>query len=107
MEASSTKTARKAEASAPQAEPRAKESSGPTWKRQHGRVQAAVWSHDQNGKTRHTVAITRSYRDAKAGQWRNVHYFDRQDLKDVHAICDEAEQYLLELEGMTQVVGED
>ena len=45
-----------------------KDSSGPIWKTQHNRVQGAMWKHDQSGKTRYTVSISRSYKDEK-GKW--------------------------------------
>lgn len=92
-------------ASAPQAEPSTKDSS-PVWKTQSNRVQGAVWKHDQKGKARYTIAISRSYRD-QDGKWQTVHYFDRRDLKDVRAVCDQAESEISSLEGMTVAAGED
>jgi hypothetical protein len=82
------------------------DSSGPIWKRQHGRVQGAMWKHEQKGKTRFTVSISRSYKDEK-GKWQSVHYFDSQDLRDVVAIANEADERILELQGMTTQAGED
>ena len=85
----------------------ARESSGPLWKTQHNRVQGAMWKHDQDGKARYTISVSRSYKDKEADKWMNMHYFDRQDLRDVRSVCDEAEEQILELEGMTAVAGED
>src|SRR5262249_870062 len=102
-----TETVTKTAASAPQREQPQTDSSGPVWKTQQGRVQGAMWRYSQkDGKTRYTVSISRSYKDEKE-KWQNVHYFDRRDLADVRKICDEAEQQVLNLEGMTQVAGED
>lgn len=97
---------KKSEESAANTARQANESSGPIWKTQHNRVQGAMWKHGQNGAARFTVSVSRSYRN-ESGKWLNVHYFDRQDLKDVRAVCDEAEQEMLRLEGMTVVPGED
>lgn len=82
------------------------DSSAPIWKRQLNRVQSAMWKHGQNGKTRYTVSISRSYKDGK-GKWQSVHYFDRQDLDDVIAIAKEAEEEILREKGMVVDVGED
>jgi hypothetical protein len=82
------------------------ESSGPLWKKQHGRVQGAMWKHDQSEKARYTVSISRSYKDEK-NKWQSVHYFDSQDLSDVVSIAREAEEKILELKEMTTEAGED
>ena len=82
------------------------DSSQPIWKTQHNRVQGAMWKHLQDdGKTRFTISISRSYKDDD--KWKSVHYFDRKDLKDVQAICDEAEEEILSANGMSQEVGVD
>lgn len=84
------------------------DSSLPLWKEQHNRVQGAMWQHDQDdGTTRFTVSISRSYKDRDDDKWKSVHYFDRKDLKDVRLICDEAEEEILRLQNLTQAVDED
>lgn len=84
------------------------DSSAPVWKEQHNRVQGAMWKHLQDdGKTRFTVSISRSYKDKDDGSWHSVHYFDPKDLKDIRLICDEADEQILSLNGMAEVVGED
>ena len=89
-------------------EPQTNDSSAPIWKTQHNRVQGALWEHPQeDGTTRFTVSISRSYKDKETDKWQSVHYFDRKDLKDVHLVCDEAEQEILAIQGMTQEVNED
>lgn len=78
-------------------EARTEESSAPVWKTQHNRVQGAMWRHNQKDKVRYTVSISRSYKDEK-GKWNSVHYFDRQDLRDIRSICDEAETEITRFE---------
>lgn len=77
----------------------AKESSGngPIWTTHSHRVKAAMWKHDQKGKARYTVAIFRSYLDEKADEWKNVHFFDTDDLDDVEKVRMEAKTYLSEV----------
>ena len=83
------------------------DSSLPIWKDKFGRVQCAMWNHSQeDGKTRQTISISRSYQDEDK-KWHNVHYFDSDDIKDIREACDEVEGQLLNLKGMSQVVGED
>ena len=90
------------------AEIRTNDSSAPIWKTQHNRVQGAMWKHPQeDGKTRFTISVSRSYKDKETDKWMNVHYFDRKDLKDVHAVCDEAEEQILSSGEMAVEVGED
>ena len=68
-------------------------SSLPIWKSQHGRVQGAMWKHLQDdGTTRFTISISRSYKDKDDDKWKNVHFFDRNDLDDVRSICHVAEE---------------
>ena len=98
---------RKEETVEQDADNQVKESSGPVWKTQHHRVQGAMWRHVQDGKTRFTIAITRSYKDQEDGQWRNVHYFDRRDMSDVRAVCEDAEKHLRDHADMTAAVDKD
>jgi len=88
-------------------ETEANESSLPLWKAQHGRVQGAMWKHLQDdGTSRFTVSISRSYKDKDDEKWKNVHYFDRKDLDDIRSICHTAEEAILGSQGM-EVVDED
>jgi len=72
-------------------------SSEPIWKGQEGRVQGAMWRHEQEDektkkvRIRYTIAISRSYKD-KEGDWQSVHYFDLDDLKNVHRIAEAANE---------------
>jgi hypothetical protein len=93
--------ARKAEDSAGEAETSPAQDAGgkrPLWSRQLNRVDCSLWKSGQNGAARYTVAITRSYLDKRSNAWKRVHYFDRQDLTDVRAVCDEAEKHIQGLE---------
>ena len=98
---------RKTAASAPKADTETNGSSLPLWKNQFHRVKVAMWSHPQkDGKTRETISICRSYQDEKE-KWHNVHYFDRDDIRDIREALGEIEEQLLKLDGMEVVVGED
>jgi hypothetical protein len=55
-----------------------------------------MFKHDQKGKVRYTVSISRSFRD-KNDDWKNVHFFDRDDLADVKAVAEQAVTYLAEV----------
>ena len=84
------------------------DSSLPIWKTQEGRVQGAMWKHLlDDGKTRFTISVSRSYKDKDSDKWMNVHFFDEKDLADVHAIADQAKDEILRVKGMVQEVEED
>ena len=74
-------------------------SSLPIWKTQHNRVQGAMWKYLQDdGKTRFTISISRSYKDKDDEKWKSVHYFDRKDIKDIRLILDEIDKELAKLD---------
>lgn len=79
----------------------------PVWFRQMNRVHSSIWKNDQNGEVRYTIAVFRSYLDRRNNETKRVFYFDQQDLKDVRAVCAEAEAQILSLKGMTTEAGED
>ena len=84
------------------------DSSPPIWKTQHNRAQGAMWAHPQeDGGTRFTVSISRSYKDKETDKWQSVHFFDQKDFKDIRLVMDEAEQEILTRQGMTTEAGED
>jgi hypothetical protein len=86
-----------------EAEQDARASNSPIWDTRSGRVQGAIWKHDQKGgKVRYTIAIFRSYRDKKTEEWKNVHYFDRDDLPDVEKVKVSADTYLREVMDMVE-----
>lgn len=79
----------------------------PIWSRSINRVEGSMWKHGQNGDTRYTVSVSRHYLNRRTNEWKRDHYFDRRDLADVVTVCREAEDRILQLEGMTQAAGED
>jgi hypothetical protein len=89
--------AKKAEASATSSRKNAtNDSSLPLWKDQAHRVQGAMWRHSQeDGKTRFTVSISRSYKDKADDEWKNVHYYDEKDLDDVMVMAQTAKEEIL------------
>jgi hypothetical protein len=115
MESSKTKASAKeasraAEAADPaaQAEPQTQASGNrPVWTKQINRVRGSIWAQDRDGQPRYSTALYRSYFDERGGQWKRVHYYDRDDLPSVREMCDELEKELLRLHGLTQAVGED
>ncbi len=44
-----------------------------------GRVRAAVWTHESEGKTWHSVSFSRLYKD-REGKWQDGGSFSRDDL---------------------------
>jgi hypothetical protein len=101
--------ARKAEVIAEQAQPIPAQDAGgkrPIWSRQINRIDCSMWVQGLNGEQRYSIAITRSYLDKRAKSWKRVHYFDRQDLSDVRAVCAEAERHIFDLEGTLPEPGE-
>src|SRR5689334_4694196 len=70
---------------------------GPIWTTESGRVRSAMFRHEQKGKVRFTVAVSRSYLSKKTGDWVDTHFFDRNDLADVKAVVDRATVYLAEV----------
>lgn len=51
----------------------------PDYKAQYGRVQAAVWTRDVEGRTAYSVSLTRSYKD-RHEQWQRTTALDEEDL---------------------------
>lgn len=92
---------------APQQRDRNDSGKKPLWSRSINRVDASVWPHEQNGETRYTIALSRSYFDKKSNQWKRNYYFDRQDLMDLRTLIDEADARVMELEGLKVFASED
>jgi hypothetical protein len=51
----------------------------PDYKAHYGRVQAAVWRRESEGRTAFSVSLTRSYKD-KHDQWQRTTNLDEDDL---------------------------
>src|SRR4051794_31331409 len=54
-------------------------SRSPEYKAHYGRVQAAVWKRELDGRTSYSVTVTRSYKD-KSDQWQRTSSLDEEDL---------------------------
>lgn len=75
---------------------------GPAWDSFSNRVKVAIWKHAQGeGKARFTTAICRSYKED--GEWHNVHFFDKTDLKDVIKVAQEALDQIDRLEEIAAI----
>lgn len=70
----------------------------PLWSRNINRVQCAVWSNEQGGRTRYSISIFREYLDRKNNEMKRVHSFDFSDLDDLRTLTKEAKEYVLSLQ---------
>ena len=61
----------------------------PEYKAHYGRVQAAVWRRDIEGRTSYSVTLTRSYKD-KHDQWQRTSNLDEDDLLPATKALDDA-----------------
>ena len=61
----------------------------PDYKTQFGRVQAAVWSREIEGRQIYSVTLTRSYKD-KNEQWQRTTSLDEEDLLPAAKALDDA-----------------
>jgi hypothetical protein len=64
-------------------------SRAPDYKAHYGRVQAAVWTREIEGRTIYSVSLTRSYRD-KQEQWQRTTNLDEEDLLPAAKALDDA-----------------
>src|SRR5262245_35198675 len=64
-------------------------SRAPDYKAHYGRVQAAVWRRETDGRTTYSVSLTRSYRD-KQDQWQRTTSLDEDDLLPAAKALDDA-----------------
>ena len=51
----------------------------PTYKARYGRVEAAVWLREREGRTAYSVTLQRSYQD-REGKWQRTSSLDEGDL---------------------------
>jgi len=79
----------------------------PVWSRTINPVDCSIWPHDQAEEVRHTIAISRSYKDRKSGEWKRNFYFDYSDLADVKAVCEAAAEEILRMHNMADKPDED
>ncbi|HEU5116372.1 MAG TPA: hypothetical protein VFT74_06795 [Isosphaeraceae bacterium] len=61
----------------------------PDYKIQYGRVQAAVWRRDIEGRASYSISLTRSYKD-KYDQWQRTTSLDEDDLLPASKALDDA-----------------
>jgi hypothetical protein len=64
-------------------------SRSPEYKAQYGRVQAAVWKREIDGRTGYSVTVSRSYKD-KYDQWQRTNSLDEEDLLPAAKALDDA-----------------
>ena len=61
-----------------------------------GRVKAAIWSHETEGRTRHNVTFSRLYKDGE--EWKRTQSFSRNDLLLLAKVADQAHSRIFELQ---------
>ena len=61
-----------------------------------GRVKAAIWPNETEGRTRHNVTFSRLYKDGD--QWKSTQSFSRNDLLLLAKVADQAHSRIFELQ---------
>ena len=61
-----------------------------------GRVKAAVWPNETEGRTRHNVTFSRLYRDG--AEWKSTQSFGRNDLLVLAKVANQAHSRIFELQ---------
>ena len=61
-----------------------------------GRVKAAIWPNETEGRTRHNVTFSRLYKDGD--QWKSTQSFGRNDLLLLAKVVDQAHSRIFELQ---------
>ena len=61
-----------------------------------GRVKAAIWPNETDGRTRHNVTFSRLYKDGD--QWKSTQSFGRNDLLLLAKVADQAHSRIFELQ---------
>ena len=69
-----------------------------------GRVKAAIWPNETEGRTRHNVTFSRLYRDGE--KWKRTQSFGRNDLLVLAKVADQAHSRLFELQQEEEPEGE-
>ena len=60
-----------------------------------GRVKAAIWPNETEGRTRHNVTFSRLYKDGD--KWKSTQSFSRNDLLVLTKVADLAHSRIFEL----------
>ena len=61
-----------------------------------GRVKAAIWPNETEGRTRYNVTFSRLYRDGD--QWKSTQSFSRNDLLLLAKVADQAHSRIFEIQ---------
>ena len=61
-----------------------------------GRVKAAIWPNETEGRTRHNVTFSRLYKDGE--QWKTTQSFGSNDLLVLAKVADQAHSRIFELQ---------
>ena len=61
-----------------------------------GRVKAAIWPNETEGRTRHNVTFSRLYKDGE--QWKTTQSFGSNDLLVLAKVADRAHSRIFELQ---------
>ena len=61
-----------------------------------GRVKAAIWRNETEGRTRHNVTFSRLYKDGE--QWKTTQSFGSNDLFGAAKVADQAHSRIFELQ---------
>ena len=61
-----------------------------------GRVKAAIWPNETEGRTRHNITFSRLYKDG--GQWKTTQSFGSNDLLALAKVADQAHSRIFELQ---------
>jgi hypothetical protein len=60
-----------------------------------GRIKAAVWANDTENGVRHSVTLSRIYKDGN--EWKSTDSFGREDLPLVCKVADQAHSWIYQL----------
>ena len=61
-----------------------------------GRVKAAIWPNETEGRTRYNVTFSRLYKDGD--EWKSTQSFSRNDLLLLAKVADQAHSRIFELQ---------
>ena len=61
-----------------------------------GRVKAAIWSNETEGRTRYNVTFSRLYKDGD--EWKRTQSFSRNDLLVLAKVADQARSRIFEFQ---------
>ncbi len=61
-----------------------------------GRIKAAIWPNETEGRTRHNVTFSRLYKDGD--EWKSTQSFSRNDLLLLAKVADQAHSRIFELQ---------